>query len=363
MPTTCSSSGRASPARSWPSGSPPSSGSPSSCGPPSLRRSNDAVDDGDSGSGCTTTGRICFAPTRPDVVEYLSRFTALAALRAPCSGQRRRPGCCRIPINPRHGQPALRARAGSAEPEDFLAERRGPVAEVRTGEDAVVARVGRDLYERFFRGSARTRAAVRPRAARRAGPTPLRILDVRASREPRRRGRRRAGPRGPASAPAHPLSRLASDELRGRADELRFACRAVRRLRSRCRAAQRFRLSLRSSERRFRPGRDAESSRYRRDQRAACARTVEYAHPGETAEVSPQRDADGRGRPVLSRPRDPRRELYRGATPSLAERDPEVTFVGRLARFQYLNMDQVTARAPGHLRAGTSTESPSGPRA
>jgi UDP-galactopyranose mutase len=41
------------------------------------------------------------------------------------------------------------------EAEAFYAERREPVAFTRTSEDAVVAKVGRDLYERFFRGYTR----------------------------------------------------------------------------------------------------------------------------------------------------------------------------------------------------------------
>ena len=39
--------------------------------------------------------------------------------------------------------------------EAFLAARREPVAEVRTSEDVVVSTVGRELYEKFFRGYTR----------------------------------------------------------------------------------------------------------------------------------------------------------------------------------------------------------------
>jgi UDP-galactopyranose mutase len=38
------------------------------------------------------------------------------------------------------------------------------------------------------------------------------------------------------------------------------------------------------------------------------------------------------------------RELYHRYE-ALADAEPNVTFVGRLARYQYLNMDQVTAQA------------------
>ena len=41
------------------------------------------------------------------------------------------------------------------EVERFYAERREPIALTRTSEDAVLAKVGRDLYEKFFRGYSR----------------------------------------------------------------------------------------------------------------------------------------------------------------------------------------------------------------
>ena len=42
-----------------------------------------------------------------------------------------------------------------AEVERFLAERAEPVERIRNSEDVVVAKVGRDLYEKFFRGYTR----------------------------------------------------------------------------------------------------------------------------------------------------------------------------------------------------------------
>ena len=43
-------------------------------------------------------------------------------------------------------------------------------------------------------------------------------------------------------------------------------------------------------------------------------------------------------------PSDETRELYKRYQ-TLAEAEPDVTFVGRLARYQYLNMDQVVGQA------------------
>jgi UDP-galactopyranose mutase len=50
----------------------------------------------------------------------------------------------------------------SEELEQFFAERAEPVEEIRTSEDVVVSKVGRDLYEKFFRGYTRKQWGVDP---------------------------------------------------------------------------------------------------------------------------------------------------------------------------------------------------------
>jgi UDP-galactopyranose mutase len=50
------------------------------------------------------------------------------------------------------------------------------------------------------------------------------------------------------------------------------------------------------------------------------------------------------GDPYYPIPSDATRELYKRYE-ALAAAEADVTFVGRLARYQYLNMDQVTAQA------------------
>ncbi len=97
-----------------------------------------------------------------DVFEYLSRFTAwrpyehrvLAQV-----GDRRVP----IPIN----RTTLNALYGlSLESEDdaerFYAQAAEPLEDIRTSEDVVVAQVGRDLYEAFFRGYTRKQWGLDP---------------------------------------------------------------------------------------------------------------------------------------------------------------------------------------------------------
>jgi UDP-galactopyranose mutase len=69
--------------------------------------------------------------------------------------------------------------------------------------------------------------------------------------------------------------------------------------------------------------------------------TGQSPHPASTlAYEYPRSEGD----PYYPIPRDDTRELYRRYE-QLAEERPDVTFVGRLARYQYLNMDQVTAQA------------------
>jgi UDP-galactopyranose mutase len=52
----------------------------------------------------------------------------------------------------------------SEELEGFFAEKAEPVTEIRTSEDVVVSKVGRDLYEKFFRGYTRKQWGMDPSA-------------------------------------------------------------------------------------------------------------------------------------------------------------------------------------------------------
>jgi UDP-galactopyranose mutase len=76
-------------------------------------------------------------------------------------------------------------------------------------------------------------------------------------------------------------------------------------------------------------------------------RTTEYRHlTGQRHDSStlaveyPRSEGD----PYYPIPRDDTRELYKRYE-ALSREHADVTFVGRLARYQYLNMDQVTAQA------------------
>jgi UDP-galactopyranose mutase len=76
-------------------------------------------------------------------------------------------------------------------------------------------------------------------------------------------------------------------------------------------------------------------------------RTTEYRyltgqrhHHSTVAVEYPRAEGD----PYYPIPRPENRELYKRYE-ALTEQHPDVTFVGRLARYQYLNMDQVVAQA------------------
>lgn len=107
-------------------------------------------------------GPHIFHTNSDEVVAYLSRFTAWRPYEhrvlAEVRGQR-----VPMPIN----RTTLNALYGldmttEAEVETFLAERAEPVDPVRTSEDVVVGKVGRELYETFFRGYTRKQWGIDP---------------------------------------------------------------------------------------------------------------------------------------------------------------------------------------------------------
>jgi UDP-galactopyranose mutase len=69
--------------------------------------------------------------------------------------------------------------------------------------------------------------------------------------------------------------------------------------------------------------------------------TGQERHPSSTVAIEYPR---AEGDPYYPIPRDDTRELYRRYE-ALGDELPDVTFVGRLARYQYLNMDQVVGQA------------------
>jgi UDP-galactopyranose mutase len=99
-------------------------------------------------------GPHIFHTNSHEVFDYLSQFTSWRSyqhrVKASVDGQLRP-----IPINLDTVNQLYGLQLTSFELADFLRHVAEPVEHCRTSEDAVVSKVGRDLYERFFRGSTR----------------------------------------------------------------------------------------------------------------------------------------------------------------------------------------------------------------
>ncbi|MBR2656860.1 MAG: UDP-galactopyranose mutase [Loktanella sp.] len=67
-----------------------------------------------------------------------------------------------IPINLDTVNQLYNLKLDSAGMEAFLADRREPIADIQTSEDVVVSTVGRDLYEKFFKGYTRKQWGLDP---------------------------------------------------------------------------------------------------------------------------------------------------------------------------------------------------------
>jgi UDP-galactopyranose mutase len=96
------------------------------------------------------------------IFDYLSSFTEWRPyehrVRASVDGQLLPIPINRDTINSLYGL----SLSTDAEVEAFLDSRAEPVEEIRTSEDVVVARIGRELYEKFFRGYTRKQWGLDP---------------------------------------------------------------------------------------------------------------------------------------------------------------------------------------------------------
>ena len=106
-------------------------------------------------------GPHIFHTNSDDVFQYLSRFTSWRPYEhrvlSSVDGQ-----LVPIPINLTTLE-ALYGRTFTPKlAEQFFAEHAEPVASIRTSEDIVVSRVGRELYEKFFRGYTRKQWGLDP---------------------------------------------------------------------------------------------------------------------------------------------------------------------------------------------------------
>jgi len=106
-------------------------------------------------------GPHIFHTNSPAVFEYLSRFTEWRRyehrVRASVDGQ-----LLPIPINLDTINQLYGLRLTAFEVEDFFARVAEPREELRTSEDVVVSRVGRELYQKFFRNYTRKQWGLDP---------------------------------------------------------------------------------------------------------------------------------------------------------------------------------------------------------
>lgn len=106
-------------------------------------------------------GPHIFHTNSAEVFEYLSRFTKWRPYEhrvlAQVGSQ-----LVPIPINLDTVNQLYGLNLSAGDLEKFFAERAEKVAQVRTSEDAVVSRVGRDLYEKLFRGYTRKQWGLDP---------------------------------------------------------------------------------------------------------------------------------------------------------------------------------------------------------
>jgi UDP-galactopyranose mutase len=293
------------------------------------------------------------------VVDYLSRFTGWTPYEhrvvAEVDGKRVPVPINRTTINTLYGLDLTT----DAEMEAFYAKRREPVEHVRTSEDTVVAKVGRDLYEKFFRGYTRKQWARDPSElhASVCGRIPVRTdTDDRYFTD-----WHQAMPSDGYTAMferilSHPNIDVAlntsfadvRDELDHRHLVYTGPIDAF--------FGYRFgRLPYRSLEWELRneptpdggfvlpagsvnyPSEGVQHTRVTEFRRL----TGQSPHPSSTLAVEfPRSEGD----PYYPIPRDDTRALYRRYE-ALANELDDVTFVGRLARYQYLNMDQVVGQA------------------
>jgi UDP-galactopyranose mutase len=293
------------------------------------------------------------------VVDYLSRFTAWRPYEhrvvAAVNGQLLPVPINRQTINRLYG---LDLACGT-EVDGFYAARAEQVDAVRTSEDAIVSRVGRELYETFFRGYTRKQWGRDPRElhASVCGRIPSRLDDEDRYFD----DWHQAMPANGYTAMferilGHPNIELAvGTELTDVRDEVEFGHLVYTGPIDAYFDHRLGALPYRSLEWELRRNATPDGGLLQSvatinfpSEDVPYTRVTEFRHLSGQSPFShstlaieyPRRS----GEPYYPIPSDGSRALYKRYR-ELARRLPEVTFVGRLARYQYLNMDQVVGQA------------------
>ena len=304
-------------------------------------------------------GPHIFHTNSEKVVDYLSQFTSWRPYEhrvlARVGDQLLPMPINRTTINELYGLRLDREE----EVEEFLSKRAEPVEKIKTSEDVVVAKVGRDLYETFFRGYTRKQWQRDPSELHSSvcARIPIRTdTDDRYFTDTFQKMPADGYTRMFERMLDHPLievrtktdyydvaDEIAFDHLvwTGPIDgyfDYRFGALPYRSLE----------FELRTEETPdggyFQPAASVNEP----SEEVPYTRTNEYRWLSGQEELGfstlaieyPRTEGD----PYYPIPRDDTRELYHRYE-SLAAALPDVTFVGRLARYQYLNMDQVVGQA------------------
>jgi UDP-galactopyranose mutase len=298
-------------------------------------------------------GPHIFHTNSDQVFQHLSRFTSWRPYEhrvlASVDGQLVPIPINRTTLNTLYGA----GLATEAEAEAFLAARAEPVGDVRTSEDVVVARVGRDLYEKFFRGYTRKQWGRDPSLLDKSVTA---RIPVRTNTDDRYfTDRHQAMPAAGYTAMFgamldHPLIRVETgvefDAVRQRSwrgiiytgpIDAYFGCQAGRL------PYRSLRFEHRTLDQaRFQP---VGTVNYPQDQ--AYTRITEYKHL--TGQVHPRTTITmefpaAEGDPYYPVPCPDSAAMF-ATYQALADRERDTLFVGRLASYRYYNMDQVVAQA------------------
>jgi UDP-galactopyranose mutase len=304
-------------------------------------------------------GPHIFHTNHMPVVEYLSQFTEWRPYEHRVLARAREDLLVPMPIN----RTTINQLYGLSletdeEVEAFYAERREPVEQMKTSEDAVVAKVGRELYELFFRGYTRKQWQRDPSElhASVCARIPIRTnTDDRYFTDSFQQMPAEGYTRMFERILDHPnIEVRTSTEFDDVRDEVSYG-HLVYTGPIDTYFGHRFgKLPYRSLEFELRneptPGGgllQPVASVNEPSFDVPYTRTTEYRHmTGQVAESSsyhveyPRAEGD----PYYPIPNDETRALYKRYE-ALADAEPGVTFVGRLARYQYLDMHQVVAQA------------------
>jgi len=307
---------------------------------------------------CHRYGPHIFHTQSQKVIDYLSRFTEWRPYEhrvlASVDGK-----LLPIPINRTTINELYDLELRTDEDvEKFYSQRAEPIELLKTSEDSVVAKVGRDLYEKFFRGYTRKQweldpselhASVTSRIPTRTNTDDRYFNDWFQSMPAE--GYTRMFERMLDHSLIEVRTGVEFDDVRGEVDAEHIVYTGP----VDAYFGYRFgRLPYRSLhfDHVNEPTPDGglvlpAASVNEPSEDVPYTRRTEYRwltgqrHDSSTIAVEYPR---AEGDPYYPIPREANRELYRQYE-ALAQQDARVTFVGRLARYQYLNMDQVTGQA------------------